>query len=290
MRVLSLFDGISCAMVALQKRNIPIESYKASEVDPYAIQISTRNHPLIVQLGDVKDIVPDTIGPIDLLIGGSPCQDLSIAKRNRNGLNGDRSSLFYEYVRLLRALNPRWFILENVASMTKHDRDIISNVMGVQPILIDACNESAQSRRRLFWTNIPNITQPADMNIKLKDILETTVLPVYYVQNTYTETSPNSHCIGHIGNTNGQANRVYNTEGKSATLSANGGGLGAKTGLYKVNNGVQIRRLTPIECERLQGLQDNYTSGVSDTQRYKCLGNAFNADVIAHILSFIPLE
>lgn len=270
MNVVSLFDGISCAYEALTKSNITINSYSSYEIDKYAIKVSQKNHPVIKACGDVKNLVDKV--ECDILIGGSPCTDLSIAKKNRKGLEGEHSSLFWEYVRIKTLLSPKWFILENVASMSNADKDIITKALGVEPIMIDAGLVSAQRRKRYFWTNIPVIL-PDDKGIKLKDILEVDVDEKYYMASTFRE------------NKKQQGYRVYQVDGKSVTLSSNGGGMGAKTGLYEVNK--RIRRLTPIECERLQGLPDNYTEGISDTQRYKCCGNAFNVDVIAHILSFI---
>jgi DNA (cytosine-5)-methyltransferase 3A len=226
------------------------------------------------------------------MIGGSPCQDLSIAKKGRKGLAGDRSGLFWEFVRIRDLIRPRAFLLENVASMSKDDRDIITEALGVEPILIDASLVSAQSRKRLFWTNLP-VTLPADRGICLRDILqpEADVDPSMFVKDArlVKDGGGRSTKLGHIGATDGQANRVYSTDGKSVTLSANGGGSGAKTGLYAVGQDTEmhrIRKLTPVECERLQGLPDEYTAGVAKTHRYKALGNAFNVDVIAHILSF----
>lgn len=337
MKVLSLFDGISCLRVALGNREI---DYTAAEIDPNAIKISKKNYPDIKHIGSVVDVpyIPD----LDLLCGGSPCQDLSLAKKNRKGLEGDRSGLFWEWVRIWKLCKPKWFILENVNSMPKKDRDIITKELGVEPIMIDASLVSAQSRKRLFWTNIPVQGLPEDRKILLKDILEpeaqvdermTTKGKAFTLTATYSKVSPSESQIkkqrtmvkvgyigtgeqygqggqahrvyspegktptlgssgagliriGHIGNSNGQANRVYDPEGKSVTLSANGGGLGAKTGLYQTEQ--KIRKLTPIECERLQSLPDNYTQGIANTNRYKALGNAFNVEVIRFILSFIP--
>jgi DNA (cytosine-5)-methyltransferase 3A len=299
--VLSLFDGISCARVALDRAGIPVKTYYASEVDKFAIAVSTKNYPDIVRLGDVREVKGLT--DIDLLIGGSPCQDLSIAKKGRQGLDGDRSGLFWEYVRILHETKPRWFILENVASMPKKDRDIITREMGVEPVMFNASLVSAQSRKRLFWTNI-SFTMPEDRGILLKDILqpdgevdERIVVggKAYCLTANTTETGIRNSVerkhrtlvkVGHIGTSDGQANRVYSPDGKSCTLSANGGGLGAKTGLYQT--GGTIRKLTPVECERLQSLPDGYTAGIVMTNRYKCLGNAFNVEVIAHILSHKP--
>lgn len=353
MKILSLFDGISCARVAIERAGIPVEEYYASEIDKYAIQISQKNYPDIKQVGSVTELKAYT-EPFDLLIGGSPCQDLSIAKANRKGLDGERSGLFWEYVRILKENEPTYFILENVASMPKEAKYLITETLGVEPIMINASLVSAQNRKRLFWTNIPNVTVPEDRGILLKDILEESVDEKYFVQavalrnrgegkkpelggdkaNAMTTVQTDSMIrIGQIGK-GGQGDRIYSPEGKSVGLSALGGGRGAKTGLYMIvpeatkkgyaiatdgqsvdlsfpnsktrrgrvgdkvknlmtsqNIGVftegEIRKLTPIECERLQGLPDNYTEGVSNTQRYKACGNAFNVDVVAHILSFI---
>ena len=343
MKILSLFDGISCARVALERAGIPVEAYYASEIDKYAIQISQKNYPDIVQLGSVVGLThwgknDSQLNGIDLLIGGSPCQDLSITKKDRKGLDGERSGLFWEYVRILKEVKPKYFILENVASMPKEAKQIITDTLGVEPIMINAALVSAQNRKRLFWTNIPNVTLPDDRGILLKDILEPKVDDVFTVKpksNTVRSSGRGSGIddkhnwdtirIGTI-NKGGQGDRIYSPGGKSVALSALGGGRGAKTGLYRiekephgtaldyyndtivpngkakvlgtnpqsttavagqlVNDKSLIRKLTPIECERLQGLTDNYTEGVSNTQRYKMLGNAFNVDVVSHILSF----
>lgn len=298
MNILSLFDGISCARVALERSCFKVKKYFASEVDKYALQISFKNYPDIIQLGDIKNIKGNEFSNIDLLIGGSPCQDLSIAKKDRQGLKGERSGLFYEYVRLLKEIKPRYFILENVASMSKESKQTITDIMGVEPIMINAALVSAQNRKRLFWTNIPNVKQPEDRGILLKDILENgnvDNLKSYYIDANYYKGSNWEQYkkkkrrqlvirVAQIGK-GGQANRIYSPNGKSVGLSALGGGRGAKTGLYMVNT--QVRKLTPIECERLQSLPDNFTEGVSNSQRYKCLGNAFNVDVVSHILSFM---
>ena len=266
MNILSLFDGISCARVALDVAGIPVNKYYACEIEKNAMKVSKKNYPDIISLGSVIDFQKDMIKePIDLLIGGSPCQDLSIAKKDRKGLEGDRSSLFYEYVRIKNEINPKYFILENVASMRKEDRDIISGIMGCEPVMFNASLVSAQTRKRYFWTNI-QFDLPADRGILLKDIIQTDADvdermvnkegKSYALTSSYSKVS-NSEAqvknsvekkqrtmvkVGHIGNSNSQANRVYSTEGKSVTLSANGGGLGAKTGLYEMNT-KQIRKL-----------------------------------------------
>jgi DNA (cytosine-5)-methyltransferase 3A len=368
MIVLSLFDGISVAQQALSELGWSVEEYYASEVDKYVMQVTMQNFPDTIQVGNVSDLPSSLFEGVDLLIGGSPCQDLSIAKKNRDGLAGDKSSLFFEYVRIKDEAKPLWFVFENVNSMPREAKQLITEMLGVEPIMIDASLISAQSRKRLFWTNIPNITQPEDRRIYLKDILEdgdTDRLKSYCVDASYckggncksyfergrrqlvfnnngTEKLKSNTLriggkgsgindrhnydtirVGSIGN-GGQGERVYSINGKSVNLSANGGGgRGAKTGLYEVKGIAKrtwdkgfketeyrkddkanslttvltdsmvdtdniIRKLTPLECERLQSLPDGYTEGISNTQRYRCLGNAFNCDVIKHILSFIP--
>ena len=171
MRVLSLFDGISCGRVALERAGISIDTYYASEIDKYAIAISQKNYPDIIRLGDVRDIdFSQFIGKIDLIMGGSPCQDLSIAKKNRQGLSGERSGLFWKFVEAVETIKPKYFLLENVASMSKENRDIITNTLGVEPVLINSALVSAQQRKRLYWCNW-EVTQPKDKGIYLKDIL-----------------------------------------------------------------------------------------------------------------------
>lgn len=296
MRVLSLFDGISVAQQAIKELGIT-PTYYASEIDKYAISIAQKNHPNTIQIGSVVDVKGSDYEDIDLLVGGSPCQDLSIAKKNRQGLSGSRSGLFWEFVRIRDEVKPKYFLLENVASMPKEAKAVITEALGVEPIMINAALVSAQNRKRLFWTNIPNVTLPEDRGILLRDILEPKVDERFSVKdksNTIRTSGRGSGIddkhnwdtirIGQIGK-GGQGDRIYSSSGKSVALSANGGGRGAKTGLYLTNN--EVRKLTPVECERLQSLPDNYTDGVSNTQRYKALGNAFNCAVIKHILQNI---
>ena len=292
MNVLSLFDGISCARVALERAGIPVTTYWASEIDKYAIQISRKNYPDIFHIGDVTTV--QGLMPVDILIGGSPCQDLSIAKRGRKGLDGERSGLFWEYVRILHETKPKYFILENVASMPKEAKQVITDALGVEPIMIDAALVSAQRRKRLFWTNIPNVQQPEDRGILLQDILEhgeADRLKSYCIDANYHKGSNweqykkkgrRQLIVSPVALRNrGQGKKPeYNKTGKANSL----------TTVYTdsmVKENLVIRKLSPIECERLQGLPDNYTDGVSHSQRYKMLGNAFNVDVVAHILSFI---
>lgn len=308
--VLSLFDGISCGQYALELAGIPVKNYYASEIDENCIKITQKNYPKTIQLGDVRNLnltdfvcVPCDKDLIDLLIGGSPCQDLSIAG-SRKGLDGSRSCLFWEFVRVLKTVKPKYFLFENVASMKCEDKEIITKTLGVEPILINSALVSAQTRKRLYWTNIPNVQQPENKGILLKDILESGVTPQsksYCLTATYRNAVFSDFVKKHsrtmivmpirLGflkdKSNAQANRVYSIKGKSVCLNANGGGGGAKTGLYKIDlpdGEYIIRKLTPIECERLQTLPDNYTAGVSNSSRYKAIGNGWTCEVIAHIL------
>ena len=383
MKVLSLFDGISCGMLALQRAGIPVECYDAFEIDKYAVTVSKRNYPDIVHHGDVFDGDFTKFKGYDLLLGGSPCTYWSIAKKGRETTSdGMGFRLFMEYVRALRESECKYFLYENNYSIHKNIKDEISNYLGVEPIVINSALVSAQNRKRCYWTNIPNVTQPDDLGIMLADVLENAVpwqdksycmtstyngavlyntlerkqrtmvaIPVntvngksHTVPATYYKAGTNlfpsfraensrqkiavpvgaaqrgryeddkntsqhievrkdgkSNClttvqkdslvcapvrIGQYGK-GGQGQRIYSVRGKSVTLSANGGGQGAKTGLYKIDlpdGDYIIRKLTPVEAERLQTLPDNYTAGISNSQRYKCIGNGWTVDVIAHIL------
>ena len=372
MKVLSLFDGISCGMVALERAGIPVEKYYASEIDKYAMQVSSKNYPDIIQIGNVTEVkyykgnLLSEKGyiktDIDLLIGGSPCQGFSFAGKQLN-FDDPRSKLFFEFVRILREVKPKYFLLENV-KMKKEYQDVISEYLGVEPIEINSALVSAQSRKRLYWTNIPNVTQPEDKGIMLKDIVhEGEAVSVKNQCKEVAGTQEKSSCLlardykgfgnqqmtgvfewineyivpfdqtlkildkevekGKIGyfRKDSQANRVYFIHGKAVTLCGEAGGGAAKMGQYlfgcitpdrvnKRQNGQRfsegnkfytltaqdrhgvliegyIRKLTPIECERLQTLPDNYTDRISNSQRYKCLGNGWTVDVIAHILQGI---
>lgn len=273
--VLSLFDGISCGQVALERAGIEVNNYYASEIDKYAIQITQKNYPNTIQLGDINNInFKQFVGKIDIIIGGSPCQDLSIANANREGLKGKRSGLFYKYVEALEVIKPKYFLLENVASMKNSERDIISEILGVQPIMINSATITAQNRRRYYWTNIPQIHALKSKNIKIKDIVESNVEDKYYLS---------EKMINNFINSKSQFKFKPCTlaDDKLPTLTARYFKMG-KTDPY-IQDEKGIRKLTPIECERIQTVPENYTKGISNTQRYKCLGNGWTVDVIAHI-------
>ena len=290
MNILSLFDGIGCGRVALERAGLKVDNYFASEIDEFAKLITQKNYPNTIQLGDVNNFKDWKLPQIDLVIGGSPCQDLSICKNNRQGLKGERSGLFFRYVDCLLKYKPKYFLLENVASMSRLEKEKITNILGVEPIMINSALVSAQQRKRLYWTNIPVEYLPKDKGLVVGDILEKENIDyIDYssrtkINKTISINKTKPIRIGCIGN-GGQGDRVYGIFGKSVSLNANGGGRGAKTGLYKIGN--VVRKLTPRECERLQTLPDDYTLGISDEQRYKCIGNGWTVDIIAHILHFI---
>lgn len=313
-RVLSLFDGISCAQVAINRLGLKDYEYYAAEIDKHAITVTQKNYPNTIQLGDVTKVKGEDLPKIDLLVGGSPCQGFSYAGKQLN-FEDDRSKLFFEYVRILKEVKPKYFLLENV-KMKKEYQNIITEYLGVEPIEINSSLLSAQNRRRLYWTNL-EVEQPKDKGILLKDILTEECEPISFSSSgrgngkIEFRLSDNSkaHTLTRQGyskrsftgvlkkplklydiNKGGQGNRVYSTEGKGVTLLSNSGGL-AGSGNFLiaelVKNKEIIRKLTPVECERLQTLPDGYTEGVSDTQRRKALGNGFTVDVIAHILKGI---
>ena len=396
--VLSLFDGISCGQLALQRAGIKVNKYFASEIDKYAIQVTQHNFPDTIQLGDVTKVKAQGLPKIDLIIGGSPCQGFSFAGKGLN-FEDERSKLFFEFVRLVKECNPKYFLLENV-KMKKEYELVISQYMKVAPIEINSALVSAQNRVRLYWTNInekpygffgelkADIPQPKDKGMVLKDILQTEVDKRYFItekalqrilrtgwshpkfnpektgailpKNNSGQLSVDSgttliinvngkikknqnkaSCFtagGHSGGYNSdmdlirevrqlnpntesggvqpfQQNRIYDADGISPALMAEmssrthaiaikhqqdiiqDANAAAKPLVAGTHGNAQhhtktfidgrIRRLTEIECERLQTVPDNYTNHVSSTQRYRMLGNGWTVDVIAHIFSFL---
>ena len=412
LNVLSLFDGMSCGQLALQKAGIKVNQYYAAEIDKYAMQVTQKNFPNTIQLGDVTKVKGSDLPKIDLIIGGSPCQGFSFAGKGLN-FEDERSKLFFEFVRLRNECKPKWFFLENVKMKKEHEL-VISQYMKVAPIEINSALVSAQNRVRLYWTNInekpyglfgdmmADIPQPKDKGILLKDILETNVPDKFYLSekmlnyfktraanfnngkvnireqegkattltasmascdisdnfikvdtdlkvsknqdkancftaggnsgglhsdmtlivasrgrnpekpksrevglNTEQHLEPRfdgkTNCITSVskdnlvmqlnGNTESggkqpyQQNRVYDTNGISPCLMAQ-----MSCGTHAILEGAKIRRLTPTECERLQAVPDGYTDCVSDTQRYRMLGNGWTVDVIAHFFVFLKGE
>lgn len=314
MKVLSLFDGIACGRVAFERMGINVEEYYAYEIDKYAIEIAKKNYPDIKECGDAFNADFSNYKNIDFLIGGSPCTFWSIAqiKKRETNPEGQGWQLFSQYLRALKEVKPKYFIYENNKSMSKEIKEAIDNALGVEAVLINSALVSAQQRRRLYWVGERQqdgtykqvqVKQPEDKKIVLKDILESGIT---YQDKSYCLTASYNGAvfwntvqrkqrtmilepirIGQTGN-GGQGERIYSVKDKSVTLAANGGGGGAKTGLYKIDvpDGDYIaRKLTPIEAERLQTLPDDYTKGVSKIQRYKAIGNGWTIDVIYHLIS-----
>ena len=296
-KVLSLFDGIRTGRVALERAGIKVDKYYSSEVDKNSIKIADKNYPRDIndKLGDVINWKNWDLPNINLLIGGSPCRNLSkIATQGgsknwdnfEEGLNGD-SKLFYYYLDILKTVKPKYFLFENV-EMKKETEDNISELFGCKPIVIDSADFSAQNRKRLYWTNIKIDEINNVNNLKLIDILEEKVDEKYYYNIDYEcLNSETLYCkLNFNFKAHDIARRVYKTSVKSPTLtSCRGGNLQKKVFV----NG-RVRKLTPIEYERLQTLPDNYTEGVSNTHRYNSLGDCWTVDVIAHIFSFLPSE
>ena len=279
--VLSLFDGISCGMVALERAGIEVDKYIAYEIEHNAIEISKKNYPEIVRGGDVtKEDFTKYKGKIDILIGGSPCQNLCSCG-NRKGLEGEESRLFFDYVRALYETEAKWFLLENNATMTKENQDIITGIMGVEPIYINSNLLTAQERKRLHWTNIPDIKQPEDKGIFLRDIVQPREEKKEY--ECYKRMMAKEE--GTLAHKKAWSQvKTLDQKSRALTTAQNISNSGATNIKY---SDTEYYILTPLECERLQTLPDNYTEGVSNTQRYKAIGNGWTVDVIAHIFKYL---
>jgi len=340
--VLSLFDGMSCGQIALNRVGIEYDNYFASEIDKHAIKVTQTNYPNTIQLGDVTKVKGSDLPKIDLLIGGSPCQGFSFAGKGLN-FEDPRSKLFFEFVRLKNETQPKYFLLENVVMKKEHEK-VISEFLGVEPILINSNLVSAQNRKRLYWTNIPGIKQPTDKCITWGDVREHGIeLGAMY----YTDKA--MEWIGKHGTRKGKPLKIHSNNEKMQMLEAShhkkyssqrffgivdqpaqitgrrlnehgkredynkeikttqclevrgGDKINCLTTVQKDNvisqlpkgrypnvfeqleEGKHYRYITPIECERLQTVPDNYTDYVSNSQRYKMLGNGWTVDVIAHI-------
>ena len=312
MNVLSLFDGMSCGRLALDRAGINYDKYFASEIDKHAIKVAKLNYPDTVHIGDVLEVKSKDLPKIDMIIAGSPCQGFSFAGKQLN-FDDPRSKLFFEFVRLVKECKPKYFLLENV-NMKVEFRDIISKYLSTEPVKINSALVSAQRRVRWYWTNIPNVTQPEDKGIIIKDILESEGVPFNYsssgrgngiVEGRYTISDKaltltasgssnramtgvlNKSCI-EVGKADLKGNdmirRIYSVLGKSPTPTAVCGGHQEKK-IALTNE--KWRKLTPLECERLQTVPDKYTDSVSKTQRYKMLGNGWTLDVAVHIFKGI---
>jgi site-specific DNA-cytosine methylase len=279
MNVLGLFDGMSCGQIALNRLGIKYDNYFASEIDEYAIKVTQHNYPETIQIGDVLNVKGSDLPQIDLMFGGSPCQGFSFAGKRLN-FDDPRSKLFFEFVRLRDELKPKYFLLENV-KMKKEHEDVITEHMGVKPIRINSKLVSAQSRERLYWTNIPGIEQPEDKGILVKDIIDYTTK-----HKSLTEKGIKSQLY---------YAKNYKATGKAPTLTrelAHGWGKNITPKCYVEIKAItgEDRLFSPLECERLQTVPDNYSSIVSNTQRFNLLGNGWTVDVITHIFKNIEYE
>jgi site-specific DNA-cytosine methylase len=298
MIVLSLFDGMSAAQQSLKELGVVVDKYYTSEIDKYAIKITQKNFPNTIQLGDVCNV--SISDHVDLIIAGSPCQDVSYAHKGK-GLDGERSGLFFEAIRIIKeakAINPNVKVLIENVKMKKEYMEAMSNALSealgerVTPHLLDSGLRSAQRRKRLYWYNWQSIEEPEDRGLVLKDILESNLESYGEMEEIFDkEFKLSRDGLCHIGNAKLSGNqtikRVYHSEGKAPTLTTMGGGHREP----KVYTGdMKFRKLTPLECTRLQTFPDGYCDGVSRTQAYKMLGNSFTVEMIKCILSPIVKE
>ena len=293
MIVLSLFDGMSCGQMALNQLGLEVERYFASEIKPHAIKCTQHNFPDTIQIGDVckiayKDGILMTengsfeVGKIDLLIGGSPCQGFSRAGKELN-FNDERSKLFFEYARILKEVNPTYFLLENVV-MRKEYSDVITDILGVTPIMINSRLVSAQDRKRLYWTNIKGVEQPKDKNISFQDIA-----PGWFcgcmrgrrvLNNRRCDYNKNVPIEQYI------ENRKDNKTNCLTTVTKDNVAVRTKQRFIKITE-IEYRYLTPNEYELLQTVPIDYTAGISDSARRTMLGEGWTVDIIAHIFRYI---
>ena len=290
--VLSLCDGSGIGRVALRKAKIGCKHYYASEIDASAIAVAQHNNPDIIQLGDIKNLTAKNLPVVDMLFSGSPCQDLSRGNTNSpEGLCGEKSKIFWQVIRVFMIVNPKWFLFESVP-MDTFWADIISRILGIKPIKINSNLVSAQNRERWYWTNIPHITQPKDLGILVKHIIDDNSYKTYHHKNIKKtkRITRNKSCV--VWDTSGknyfsQHARAYFLDGKLGTLTA-GSASQIKIVLDYEND--IYRLIQPIEAERAQTYPDNYTNvpGITNQQRFKMLGNGWTVDVITHILSFLP--
>lgn len=312
MKILSLFDGMSCGQIALRYLRQKNYTYFASEVDKHAIKITQKNYPETNQIGDVRKVSYKDgvlysekgewdIGPVTYLFAGSPCQNLSVTvinnSKHNKGLEGDKSKLFYEFLRILEETKPKYFVYENVGTMKDKDRDVITELLGVPCLHINSSDFGAQDRSRYYWTNIE--VDPVEhqedftcedekFKAKHKWVLKDIMLNAEDIADKYWYDDSIIHEINLEDRVCAKLDikghdilkRVYNPDFKSPTLTAVTGGNHQK----KVFQKGRARKLHPIEYERLQGVRDNYTEGVSDTQRWSMLGNGWTVPVIEHIL------
>ena len=300
MNVLSLFDGVSCGRLALERAGVKVSAYYSSEIDEHAITISQRHYPEIHQLGDVTGWRDWTLPKIDLLMAGSPCQGFSFNGK-RLALDDPRSRLFWEFVAVLERVKPRWFLLENVRMEPEHAA-VITNALGVQPRIINSSLMSAQHRIRYYWTNIP-CTTPPDLNIRLADVLDAPVECAGALAKLdkgnktmaryATDATTERFLVKKVGSVSRWRawDRICETRTKSNTLLTAGQSIantGATNIAYFTPEGrVALRPISITEAERLQTLPPGYTDGVSITHRHRAVGNGWTVDIVAHLLKGI---
>ena len=288
--VLSLFDGMSCGQIALERAGIKVDNYYASEINEKSIKVAQYNYPNTIQIGDVLCVESKQLPNIDLLIGGSPCQGFSIAGKKLN-FEDERSKLFFEFVRLKNELKPKYFLLENVR-MKDDVADAIDSLLGVKRIYINSKDFTGHIRKRYYWTNIP-ISKWSKKDLKIKDIIDNSI-PYdrdvsFFLDRTVYNPSMSSDGIITInpkdkqGKQTWQRGRVYDIEGNCPTICAS---------LFDLNitrDHNTYRKLTISECEKLQGVPAGYTSCVKKNDAGEMLGNGWTVDVIAHIFKGIKL-
>lgn len=300
--VLSLFDGMSCGQIALERAGIKVNKYFASEIKPHAIKVTQANYPDTIQLGDVQFITKDTLGSnkIDLLIGGSPCQDFSAANLVQSGLQGEKSSLFYEYLRLLKELKPRYFLLENV-KMKQEYQDALSEMLGVEPILIDSYVVSGVYRKRNYWTNIQGIGELVDRGVRLPDILDSGYTDREFgmcLLESLSRPLRNPVKIARRYIKYGFWQVIFKSEEHYKAckyhMHRNFDGLNAKEveqDIIDRNIDVSVydgvRYLSQSEMEKAQTVPEGYTSMVTRDQAASLLGDGWTVDVISHIFKEI---
>ncbi|MGI6125020.1 MAG: DNA (cytosine-5-)-methyltransferase, partial [Acetivibrionales bacterium] len=272
----SLFDGISCGHVALRKAGYNVDNYFASEIDPNAIKVTQKNFPDTKQLGDVQQVHATKLPKIDLLIGGSPCQGFSNAGKRKN-FDDPRSRLFWEYVRILKETQPKYFLLENVV-MKQEWQDVISDAVGVKPIMINSALTSAAVRKRLYWTNIPDIEQPEDYGITFGDVRE----HGHPKDNMYY-TDKAMDWIRKQEDRTGKKLRIIGDSDKMQMLEASMFKKYSAQRFFGIQDTYGLRYITPLECERCMNVPDGYTDCISNTARYKALGNGWEVNTITHI-------
>lgn len=276
LKVLSLFDGISCGQIALERAGFIIDEYFASEIKPHAIKCTKHNYPNTKHIGSVIDVKAIDLPKIDLLIGGSPCKGISRLNKNQEGLEHSESRLFWEYVRLLNELKPKYFLLENTHG-NKEATNIITETLGVKPISINSKLVSAQNRPRYYWTNISGVEKPKDKGITTKDVFD------------YSGELAHKSRVKWLTNESGiksvaKGYTRVNPFPKSGCLTANGHKKWNEN--YLLKDGVYLY-LSKNEIEKLQTLPIGYTDCINYDDAYDCIGDGWTVDIIAHILGYV---